>query len=181
MRFFSGFGFFCESVLFEEWLLKGAYDVSGFSMGAINAIEYAFNEVLQERRINSLLLFSPCMLSHKQESFKRVQLLAFKKDKLGYMERFYKEAGFCKPLEQVYGNIKRESSLEELDFLLNYKYDSYKIKFLLEKGVKIEVFVGLKDSITDIQALLEFFMPLVKVWQFKECNHLLQKESKGWK
>ncbi|OOP83227.1 hypothetical protein B0X35_01215, partial [Helicobacter pylori] len=34
MRFFSGFGFINESVLFEEWLLKGAYDVSGFSMGA---------------------------------------------------------------------------------------------------------------------------------------------------
>ncbi|WP_104748389.1 pimelyl-ACP methyl ester esterase BioV [Helicobacter cetorum] len=175
MRFFSGFGFQNESVLFQDWLLKGAYDVAGFSMGAINAIEYAFNEVLQKRRINSLLLFSPCMLSHKSLAFKRLQLFLFQKDKRSYMDNFYKEVGLNAGLE----NIKQESSLKELEFLLNYKYSSYTIKFLLEKGVNIEVFIGLKDNITDTQALLEFFVPLVKVWQFKDYNHLLQKSKKG--
>ncbi|WP_208377706.1 pimelyl-ACP methyl ester esterase BioV [Helicobacter pylori] len=171
MRFFSGFGFVNESVLFEEWLLKGAYDVSGFSMGAIKAIEYAYNEVLQQRRIHSLLLFSPCMLAHKSLAFKRLQLFSFQKDSKGYMDNFYKEVGLDAQLER----FKREGSLEELEFLLDYKYSDRIIRLLLEKGVKIEVFIGLKDKITDVQALLEFFMPLVQVWQFKDYNHLLQK------
>ncbi|WQV49033.1 pimelyl-ACP methyl ester esterase BioV [Helicobacter pylori] len=171
MRFFSGFGFVNESVLFEEWLLKGAYDISGFSMGAIKAIEYAYNEVLQQRRIHSLLLFSPCMLAHKSLAFKRLQLFSFQKDPKGYMDNFYKEVGLNAQLER----FKREGSLEELEFLLDYKYSDFIIRFLLEKGVKIEVFIGLKDKITDVQALLEFFMPLVQVWQFKDYNHLLQK------
>ncbi|WQZ44655.1 pimelyl-ACP methyl ester esterase BioV [Helicobacter pylori] len=173
MRFFSGFGFINESVLFEEWLLKGAYDVSGFSMGAIKAIEYAYNEILQQRRINSLLLFSPCMLAHKSLAFKRLQLSLFQKDSQSYMDNFYEEVGLSAKMER----FKKEGSLEELEFLLNYKY-SYSdsiIRLLLEKGVKIEAFIGLKDRITDIQALLEFFVPLVQVWQFKDCNHLLQK------
>ncbi|WRG31477.1 pimelyl-ACP methyl ester esterase BioV [Helicobacter pylori] len=171
MRFFSGFGFVNESVLFEEWLLKGAYDISGFSMGAIKAIEYAYNEVLQQRRIHSLLLFSPCMLAHKSLAFKRLQLFSFQKDPKNYMDNFYKEVGLDAQLER----FKREGSLEELEFLLDYKYSDSIIRFLLEKGVKIEVFIGLKDKITDVQALLEFFMPLVQVWQFKDYNHLLQK------
>ncbi|WP_120903269.1 pimelyl-ACP methyl ester esterase BioV [Helicobacter pylori] len=171
MRFFSGFGFVNESVLFEEWLLKGAYDVSGFSMGAIKAIEYAYNEVLQQRRIHSLLLFSPCMLAHKSLAFKRLQLSSFQKDPKNYMDNFYKEAGLDAQLER----FKREGSLEELEFLLDYKYSDHTIRLLLEKGVKIEVFIGLEDKITDVQALLEFFTPLVQVWQFKGYNHLLQK------
>ncbi len=171
MRFFSGFGFVNESVLFEEWLLKGAYDVSGFSMGAIKAIEYAYNEVLQQRRINSLLLFSPCMLAHKGLAFKRLQLSSFQKDPQNYMDNFYQVVGLNARLE----HFKKRGSLEELEFLLNYKYSDHTIRLLLEKGVKIEVFVGLEDKITDIQALLEFFTPLVQVWQFKGHNHLLQK------
>ncbi len=171
MRFFSGFGFVNESVLFEEWLLKGAYDVSGFSMGAIKAIEYAYNEVLQQRRINSLLLFSPCMLAHKSLAFKRLQLSSFQKDPQNYMDNFYQAVGLNVRLER----FKKRGSLEELEFLLNYKYSDHTIKILLEKGVKIEVFIGLEDKIIDIQALLEFFMPLVQVWQFKGHNHLLQK------
>ncbi|PUD13903.1 hypothetical protein C2R82_06625 [Helicobacter pylori] len=173
MRFFSGFGFVNESVLFEEWLLKGAYDISGFSMGAIKAIEYAYNEVLQQQqqRIHSLLLFSPCMLAHKSLAFKRLQLSSFQKDPQNYMDNFYQEVGLSAQLER----FKKMGSLEELEFLLNYKYSDSIIRFLLEKGVKIEVFIGLKDRITDVQALLEFFMPLVQVWQFKDCNHLLQK------
>ncbi|GAA8662727.1 pimelyl-ACP methyl ester esterase BioV [Helicobacter pylori] len=171
MRFFSGFGFVNESVLFEEWLLKGAYDISGFSMGAIKAIEYAYNEVLQQRRIHSLLLFSPCMLAHKSLAFKRLQLSSFQKDPKNYMDNFYKEVGLNAQLER----FKKMGSLEELEFLLDYKYSDRIIRSLLEKGVKIEVFIGLKDKITDIQALLEFFMPLVQVWQFKDYNHLLQK------
>ncbi|WP_033618234.1 pimelyl-ACP methyl ester esterase BioV [Helicobacter pylori] len=171
MRFFSGFGFVNESVLFEEWLLKGAYDVSGFSMGAIKAIEYAYNEVLQQRRINSLLLFSPCMLAHKSLAFKRLQLSSFQKDPQNYMDNFYQAVGLNVRLER----FKKRGSLEELEFLLNYKYSDHIIRILLEKGVKIEVFIGLEDKIIDIQALLEFFMPLVQVWQFKGHNHLLQK------
>ncbi|NHB17587.1 pimelyl-ACP methyl ester esterase BioV [Helicobacter pylori] len=171
MRFFSGFGFVNESVLFEEWLLKGAYDISGFSMGAIKAIEYAYNEILQQRRIHSLLLFSPCMLVHKSLAFKRLQLFSFQKDPKNYMDNFYKEVGLNAQLER----FKKEGSLEELEFLLDYKYSDSIIRFLLEKGVKIEVFIGLKDKITDVQALLKFFMPLVQVWQFKDYNHLLQK------
>ncbi len=171
MRFFSGFGFVNESVLFEEWLLKGAYDVSGFSMGAIKAIEYAYNEVLQQRRINSLLLFSPCMLAHKSLAFKRLQLFSFQKDPQNYMDNFYQAVGLNAQLER----FKKRGSLEELEFLLNYKYSDHTIRILLEKGVKIEVFIGLEDKIIDIQALLEFFMPLVQVWQFKGHNHLLQK------
>ncbi len=171
MRFFSGFGFVNESVLFEEWLLKGAYDVSGFSMGAIKAIEYAYNEVLQQRRINSLLLFSPCMLAHKSLAFKRLQLSSFQKDPQNYMDNFYQAVGLNVRLER----FKKRGSLEELEFLLNYKYSDHTIRILLEKGVKIEVFIGLEDKIIDIQALLEFFMPLVQVWQFKGHNHLLQK------
>ncbi|WP_305878162.1 hypothetical protein, partial [Helicobacter pylori] len=114
---------------------------------------------------------SPCMLAHKSLAFKRLQLSSFQKDPQSYIDNFYKEVGLSAQLER----FKKMGSLEELEFLLNYKYSDSIIRFLLEKGVKVEVFIGLKDRITDIQALLEFFMPLVQVWQFKDCNHLLQK------
>lgn len=62
------------------------------------------------------------------------------------MDNFYEEVGLSVKMEC----FKKEGFLEELEFLLNYKYSDFIIRFLLEKGVKIEVFIGLKDRIIDI-------------------------------
>lgn len=48
------------------------------------------------------------------------------------MDNFYEEVGLSAKLER----FKKEGSLEELEFLLNYKYSDSTIRFLLEKGVK---------------------------------------------
>ncbi|BCZ17463.1 pimelyl-ACP methyl ester esterase BioV [Helicobacter sp. NHP19-003] len=176
MRYFSGFGFCGESVLFS-WILKdcGVYDMAGFSYGALKALECAYGEVLAGRRVQKLILISPCMLAFKPIAFKRLQILSYKKDPKAYMQAFLKNIGWDVLLQQD-PSLKRcvhLGSLEALEDLLFSPLAPKKLAFLRSKGVVIEVFLGLKDPLLEPQTALEFFKPYACVWQFKHMGHLL--------
>ena len=67
-----------------------------------------------------------------------------------------------------------ETNIEELDELLNYKWDMKELKFLVSKGVKIEVYLGSEDKIIDVEGAREFFIHVSTVTYIKNANHFLQ-------
>ena len=84
-NFFSGFCFKNESKLFDEYLERNDFTISGFSYGAIKAFEKAIN---CETRIDKLQLLSPAFFQNKDEKFKKMQLMFFKKDEEQYIKNF---------------------------------------------------------------------------------------------
>ena len=91
MNFFSGFSLEGESSVFDEYLKKGDYRVSGFSLGAIEAFEYSLNS---SDRIDTLQFFSPAFFQDRSEKFKRLQTLSYKKDQTSYEEQFLKNISY---------------------------------------------------------------------------------------
>jgi hypothetical protein len=47
-----------------------------------------------------------------------------------------------------------------------------------ERGVRIEVYLGSDDNITDVEAAYAFFVPFATVHLFKGANHFLQGEER---
>ncbi|CCB79394.1 hypothetical protein HBZC1_04080 [Helicobacter bizzozeronii CIII-1] len=180
-RYFSGFGFQGEAWLFE-WILKpcGLYDVAGFSYGAICALEYIYGQVKQGKRTQRLILIAPCMLAHKSQAFKNLQLKAYQQNPQAYMQAFFEKIGWNALLAQdpSLARYAHLGSLQDLQTLLNYHYDPQKLEFLCDQGVRLEVFIGLEDAIMDAKALCAFFRDYGCVWQFKGANHLLIKAKK---
>ncbi|BDQ29544.1 pimelyl-ACP methyl ester esterase BioV [Helicobacter ailurogastricus] len=177
MVYFSGFGFCEESGLFS-WILEnsGVYDMAGFSYGALKALDHAYKQVQAGRRVQKLILISPCMLAFKSTAFKRLQILSYKKDPKAYMQAFLKNIGWDALLQQD-PSLKKcvhLGSLEALEELLFSPLASEKLAFLQSKGVVIEVFLGLKDPLLEPQTALEFFKPYACVWQFKQVGHFLR-------
>ncbi|WP_104749622.1 pimelyl-ACP methyl ester esterase BioV [Helicobacter cynogastricus] len=180
--YFSGFGFANESWLFG-WILEKCtrYDVAGFSYGATRALEYAYEQVKQEKRVQRLVLIAPCMLAHKSQAFKNLQLKAYQQNPQAYMQAFFEKIGWSALLAQD-PNLEHYThlgSLEDLQNLLNYHYAPEKLEFLCAKGVRLEVFIGLEDAIMDAKALCAFFRDYGCVWQFKGANHLLRVQAKS--
>ncbi|TSA87024.1 pimelyl-ACP methyl ester esterase BioV [Helicobacter mehlei] len=180
-RYFSGFGFQREEWLFESILKPcGLYDVAGFSYGAICALEYACEQVKQNKRIQRLVLIAPCMLAHKSQAFKNLQLKAYQQNPHAYMQAFFEKIGWSALLAQdpSLARYTHLGSLQDLQILLNYHYAPEKLEFLCARGVRLEVFIGLEDAIMDAKALCVFFRNYGCVWQFKGANHLLIKAKK---
>ncbi|WP_121021197.1 pimelyl-ACP methyl ester esterase BioV [Helicobacter vulpis] len=174
--YFSGFGFSNEDWLFAWLLEKGTrYDVAGFSYGATRALEFAYHQVKQGRRVQNLMLIAPCMLAHKSQAFKNLQLKAYQQDPHAYMRAFFEKIGWSALLQQdpSLARFTHLGSLQDLQILLNYAYAPEKLEFLCAKGVRLEVFIGLEDAIMDAQALRSFFKNYGCVWCFKGANHLL--------
>ncbi|MDX4060158.1 pimelyl-ACP methyl ester esterase BioV [Aliarcobacter skirrowii] len=167
-NFFSGFCFFNEFSLFKEYLEDGDFVVSGFSYGSIKAFLYAKNS---ETRVDKLQLFSPAFFQTKDEKFKRMQLMFFKKDEDAYIKNFLENLKdkSTKSIE----NFFKKGSFEELDELLNFKWSKEDLKELIKKGVKIEVFLGENDKIIDSFVAKEFFKEFATVYYFKDKGHLL--------
>lgn len=168
-RFFSGFCFSNEQELFSEYLIQNDFTVSGFSFGAIKAFEevYASNE-----RVDRLQLFSPAFFQIQDEKFKRMQLMYFKKDAKAYCETFLKNTVF--PNKNL--DIEKYFSLgtaEQLDELLNYVWDKDKLQELVNRGVKIEVYLGEKDKIVDSLKSKEFFINYSTTYYIKNKGHIL--------
>ncbi|WP_120944381.1 pimelyl-ACP methyl ester esterase BioV [Helicobacter labacensis] len=182
-RYFSGFGFQDEAWLFA-WLLEQGtlYDVAGFSYGAICALEFAYNQVRQGKRVQRLMLIAPCMLAHKSQAFKNLQLKAYQQNPRTYMQAFFEKIGWNALLQQdpSLARYTHLGSLQDLQTLLNYHYAPKKLEFLRAKGVHLKVFIGLEDAIMDAQRVRVFFKDHACVWSFKEANHLLRKcQQKG--
>ena len=168
--YFNGFCLENEEELFEEYIIENDYTLSGFSYGAIKALEFALGSCAMDIRIDLVQLFSPSFFNDKNEKYKRMQLMYFKKDKQKYCDNFLKNSGFNKLQSLKYF---KEGTYEELNELLNYKWDQNKLQLLIENGTKIEVYLGEDDKIIDSHKALEFFINFSEVYFIKNKGHIL--------
>ena len=167
-RYFSGFCFSDESELFSDYLENNEFTVCGFSYGAIKAFEEVLNSDL---RVDKLQLFSPAFFQSYDEKFKRMQLMFFKKDANSYCENFLKNV--ISPTTKDISKYFNMGTYEELEELLNYEWSIEKLQKLMDKGTKIEIFLGGVDKIIDSSKAKEFFKDFATVYYIKEKGHLL--------
>ena len=150
------------------------YTVSGFSYGAIKALQYTLQQLEDSQRVDTLQLFSPVFFQTKEAKFKRLQLMAYKKSQRSYMQEFLKSCFHPYPLQ----NIKQiETSIDELKELLEYQWNLEELELIIKSGVVIEVYLGGKDSIIDAQKANEFFKQVTTTTYIKNANHFLQEEE----
>ncbi|NOQ32211.1 MAG: pimelyl-ACP methyl ester esterase BioV [Helicobacteraceae bacterium] len=170
MKFFSGFTFTNEEALFEEFLEQSEYNVAGFSYGAQKALEYTFQS---NDRIDKLQLFSPAFFQTFESKFKKLQLLGFKKNSDSYIELFRKNSFL--PLKSVDNSyFSDKGSFEELKELLEYRFDESKLQAIVDRGIKIEIYLGSEDKVIDVESAREFFKNYGSVYYIKGASHLLQ-------
>ena len=167
-KYFSGFCFFEESELFQDYIIQNDFTVSGFSFGAIKAFEEVLNS---NNRVDKLQLFSPAFFQTQNEKFKRTQIMYFKKDANAYCQTFL--SNVLSPLDLDISKYFKLGSIEELQELLYYEWSEEKLQKLIEKGVKIEVYLGGNDKIIDASKAQEFFKKFATVYYIKEKGHLL--------
>lgn len=167
-NFFSGFCFLSESELFDEYLIKNDFTISGFSYGAIKAFE---NALTSNQRVDRLQLFSPAFFQTQDDKFKRTQLMYFKKDANAYCQNFLSNVKY--PINTEISKYFKLGTIEELYELLYYEWSEEKLQKLLEKGTKIEVYLGGVDKIIDASKANELFKKFATVYYIKEKGHLL--------
>lgn len=167
-NYFSGFCFFEESELFDEYLIKNDFTISGFSYGAIKAFEESLTTNL---RVDKLQLFSPAFFQIEDDKFKRTQLMYFRKDSKIYSENFLNNVIY--PKNKDISKYFKLGTQEELEELLYYQWSEEKLQRLIDKGTIIEVYLGGKDEIIDSQKAKEFFKNFATVYYIKEKGHLL--------
>jgi hypothetical protein len=167
-NFFSGFCFSSESELFFDYLEEGEFIVSGFSYGAIKAFEKVLKS---EKRVDKLQLFSPAFFQNKDEKFKKMQLMFFKKNKEEYKNNFLQNVKY--PLLKNIDSYVKDGTYEELSELLNFIWKKEDLQKLVDKNIKIEIFLGEKDKIINSLEAKVFFKEFATVYYFKEKGHLL--------
>jgi hypothetical protein len=165
--YFSGFSLKDEQQLFKDYIKENDFTVSGFSYGAIKAFEYTLQT---EKRIDLLQLFSPAFFHDKDTKYKRMQLMFFNKNSSQYCDSFLTNCGFDK--NEVHKYFK-EGSVEELEKLLNYVWDEDKLQKIIEKNIRIEVYLGSDDKIINSHEALEFFKKFCEVYYIKNKGHIL--------
>jgi len=167
--FFSGFCLENESKLFGNVLISNDFTVAGFSFGCQKAFEYAMTT---EDRVDLLQLFSPAFFQNKDKKYKRMQLMYFKKNPKEYSNNFLLNSAFPSQLNlNEYFNM---GSYDELDALLSYVWDRKSLLKLLEKGTKIEVYLGAEDKIIDATKVSQFFKEYASVYYLKNSGHILK-------
>lgn len=167
-NYFSGFCFSSESELFDEYLVKNDFTISGFSYGAIKAFEKALTS---NQRVDKLQLFSPAFFQIFDNKFKRTQVMYFKKDSNLYSKDFFKNVIYPKELDV--SKYFKLGTIEELEELLYYEWSEEKLQEVIDKGIKIEVYLGSKDKIIDALKAKDFFEKFATVYYIKEKGHLL--------
>ncbi len=165
--YFSGFSLKNEQELFTQYLEKSDFTVSGFSFGAIKAVEYALET---ENRIDKLQLFSPAFFNNQDKKYKRMQLMYFKKDPKLYCANFLKNSNFTKKLVMQYFEM---GTYEELYELLHYEWTAEDLAKIQEKNITLEVFLGAEDKIINAQKAMEFFKEFGEAYYIKEKGHIL--------
>ena len=167
-NYFSGFCFYQERELFEEYLIENDFTLCGFSFGAIKAFEEALST---NQRVDKLQLFSPAFFQNYDDKFKKQQLMYFKKDANIYSQSFLENVIFPKKID--ISKYFKLGTKEELEELLYYEWKEDKLQKLLEKGTRIEVYLGGVDKIIDSQKAKDFFKDFATVYYIKEKGHLL--------
>lgn len=169
MTFYSGFSLTNDRRFFEHFLRESDYTVAGFSYGGIKAAFHAANST---NRIDTLQLFSPAFFQTKKSSFKRLQLTSFLADPQSYLLRFV-QGCFAPCLVQ--DCEMKMGTADELDELLNFVWDEEFMRKIVDKGIKIEVYFGLEDTIIDTAGAREFFLHYATVTSIRHGNHFLQE------
>ncbi|HHD75260.1 MAG TPA: alpha/beta hydrolase [Campylobacterales bacterium] len=168
MKYFNGFSLKGEESFLSDYFIESDYCVAGFSYGAQKAFEYVYQS---EERVDRLILISPAFFQNHKKSFIKTQLRYFKADEDAYTKAFLENVAY--PSNLSLNPYLEEASYESLNELLTYRWEPEKIQTLLHRGVIIEVFMGAKDKIVDVDKSYEFFSPLVPLYFFKEKGHLL--------
>ena len=171
MKFYSGFSFSGEEELFSSLIKESEYTVCGFSYGAIKAFGYVQECLKNTKRVDTLQLFSPAFFQTKSEKFKRLQTLSYSKSKEKYLSQFRES---CFSPYKVHKLNYTQTALEDLEELLQYKWNLNALRELESKGVIIEVYLGGEDAIIDVLAAQEFFLQVATVTYVKSANHCLQ-------
>lgn len=172
MQFFSGFSLKNEQAFFSEYIKEDDYTVVGFSYGAIKALAEVLQLVEEGKRVDTLQLLSPAFFQTKEEKFRRLQLLSYKKNATLYMKQFLRGC-FAPFSAQSVDNVATQS--EELEELLYYVWSEKDFALLEESGVKVEIYLGGEDKIIDVQAAREFFRNVGTLTYIKKANHFLQQ------
>jgi pimeloyl-ACP methyl ester carboxylesterase len=169
VKYFNGFSLRGEEVLFEEFLDPEELAVAGFSYGAQRAFEAAYHS---EERIERLLLLSPAFFQTKRRSFIRLQLQAFRQERERYIQHFLSNVAYPAAVDLTL--YLDPGSDEELEALLSYRWEREKIMALLERGVRIEVYLGGEDRIIESADAFAFFSDQVPTYLIREAGHLLR-------
>ncbi|MEF3191572.1 MAG: pimelyl-ACP methyl ester esterase BioV [Campylobacterales bacterium] len=172
MRWFSGFGFKGEAELFTRWIRPGRFTVAGFSYGAILAIEYG---LATPSRIDRLELLSPAFFQTRDATFRRLQLLGFERDPERYRAKF--EQNCARPASLDLSPWRGVMEREALRTLLEYRWEREKLAQLLDRGIKVSIYLGSEDQIIDVAGAYDFFRSIAECWLIKGAGHLLLKES----
>jgi len=171
MKFYSGFSLQNEEYLFSDFIKSSEYTVCGFSYGAIKALRATKKAVDDGKRIDTLQLLSPAFFQTKDEKFKRLQLMSYKKNEEVYLKQFI---SLCfEPFEKKIVE-HANTTTDELRELLEYKWNVDEFKELVKRGIKIEVYLGGQDKIIDVNAAKELFLEVATVTYIKDANHFLQ-------
>ncbi|MEA3330272.1 MAG: pimelyl-ACP methyl ester esterase BioV [Campylobacterota bacterium] len=171
MKFFSGFSLQNEDFLFIDFIDSSDYTVCGFSCGAIKAFEHVKGELACGKRVDKLQLFSPAFFQTKPVKFKKLQLMAYRKNRDGYLTQFIESCFLPHAKKMVECS---NSTLDELDELLNYEWNLGELQTICDRGVKIEVYLGSEDKIIDAESARKFFLQISAVTYIKNANHFLQ-------
>ncbi len=173
--YFSGFSLTNESEIFDEYRIKSDVVASGFSYGAIKLVENIINGTydkgILQKRIDKIQLFSPAFFNDKDEKFKRMQLMFFKKDPQTYCDNFLKNCGFEINDKERYFQM---GTFEELSDLLYYKWTKEKMQKIVDRNIFIEIYLGGEDKIIDSYKALEFFREFGEVYFIKKAGHNLR-------
>ncbi len=166
MKFFSGFCLQNEKELFSDCLQDNDFTVAGFSMGAIDALEYTLRAT---ERIDRLILLSPAYFCDKDAKFKKTQLLFFKKNPQNYIQNFLQNAAY--PSDADVNAYAKEGSRDQLQKLLEYDWSALK---QLDTNICLEVHLGAKDRIIDAYSAHDFFKHYAQSFLYKPYGHLLR-------
>ena len=170
--YFSGFCLENEKELFKEYIQKNNFTVSGFSYGAIKAFKYTLEQIKNNKRVDTLQLFSPAYFVNKNSKYKRLQLMFFKKDENEYKNNFLKNISY--PSSTNLDKYLTNGTYTQLNTLLNYEWNENDFKILNNANVKIEVYLGSDDKIISTNIALEFFKKYCEVYYIKGVGHILK-------
>lgn len=168
--FFSGFALRDEAHFFNAFLDDGQYVISGFSYGAIKAFKEALHTTT---RVDKLQLISPAFFQSRGVKFTRLQLRGYQKSSDAYLAKFTENCFLPYDVREL---SYAEHNAGELEELLSYEWRELELQALVDRGTKIEVYLGGQDKISDVGSAQSFFRNFATVTLIKEANHFLQGE-----
>lgn len=168
MRYFSGFSFKNEESLFKSYMNNSEFTVSGFSYGGILAFEHVLNS---EERVDVLQLFSPAFFKDSSDKFIRMQLFHFKKDSQNYINNFIDNSFF--PNSKIEDLEFKDDKYSDLKKLLTFEWNEDDLNKIVNRGIRIEIFLGSEDKIIDSKKAHNFFKEFGTVYFIKGVGHTL--------